>query len=564
MLPSGSRGTVVSGPEAIAEAAPAHPARPPLWLADAGLALACALLVALVAELVSRQLGLGLVDDAYISLRYAENWAHGQGLVFNPGERVEGFSNFLYVACEAALICCGLRSDSAASLPSGVAQAAIAALIYRLLRRQGVRWQAGAAVAACLIALEPSLLAWSRAGLEGPVYTLFVLAALHFALVSRPTPGSVTAAMTAAVLGAATRPEGVLLIPLTALTVARVPSARRKAVRAGCCAAAVCAAGFVARRAYYGQWLPNTYYAKLDGSSLAVISRGAQYVGLAFALVLPAVLLSLASLWLLRPGAPGARAAPWLCVVLAWLLLLAAGVVWEGGDYFGMHRFMTPLFALLGLSALGPWLCAEHTQPRSRCSRAALGATMAAMLLGWLAAVDLPLPHASNWQVLAAELDRGRLWVAAGEVLRRRSPPDAVIGALAIGGIGERSRRVIVDGLGLIDARIAHLPIELGRGVPGHEKFDVDAFFARRPDAILLPPQPVDMRLPRAWINTVVGGPFLDRLKSDRRLDAGYALYYLPVGDRHWLHTFIRRNQIARWRLDGAIAAAEPKLQERE
>ena len=29
-------------------------------------------------------------DDAYISYHYAENLVRGKGLVFNPGERVEG------------------------------------------------------------------------------------------------------------------------------------------------------------------------------------------------------------------------------------------------------------------------------------------------------------------------------------------------------------------------------------------------------------------------------------------------------------------------------------------
>ena len=43
------------------------------------------------------------IDDAYISLRYAENWANGYGPVFNPGERVEGYTNFLLVAIER---CC--------------------------------------------------------------------------------------------------------------------------------------------------------------------------------------------------------------------------------------------------------------------------------------------------------------------------------------------------------------------------------------------------------------------------------------------------------------------------
>jgi len=38
-----------------------------------------------------------LYDDAMISMRYAWNLTHGHGLVFNPGERVEGYSNLLLV-----------------------------------------------------------------------------------------------------------------------------------------------------------------------------------------------------------------------------------------------------------------------------------------------------------------------------------------------------------------------------------------------------------------------------------------------------------------------------------
>ncbi len=38
-----------------------------------------------------------LFDDAMVSMRYAWNLAHGNGLVWNPGERVEGFTNPLWV-----------------------------------------------------------------------------------------------------------------------------------------------------------------------------------------------------------------------------------------------------------------------------------------------------------------------------------------------------------------------------------------------------------------------------------------------------------------------------------
>jgi len=37
-----------------------------------------------------------LFDDAFISFRYAKNLASGMGLVYNPNERVEGYTNFLW------------------------------------------------------------------------------------------------------------------------------------------------------------------------------------------------------------------------------------------------------------------------------------------------------------------------------------------------------------------------------------------------------------------------------------------------------------------------------------
>ena len=35
------------------------------------------------------------IDDAFISYRYAENLVAGLGLVYSPGEYVEGFTNLL-------------------------------------------------------------------------------------------------------------------------------------------------------------------------------------------------------------------------------------------------------------------------------------------------------------------------------------------------------------------------------------------------------------------------------------------------------------------------------------
>ena len=38
-----------------------------------------------------------IAEDAFITFRYAMNLASGRGPVFNPGERVEGYSDFLWM-----------------------------------------------------------------------------------------------------------------------------------------------------------------------------------------------------------------------------------------------------------------------------------------------------------------------------------------------------------------------------------------------------------------------------------------------------------------------------------
>ena len=38
-----------------------------------------------------------LAEDAFITFRYVENWLNGYGLVFNMGERVEGFTSPLWM-----------------------------------------------------------------------------------------------------------------------------------------------------------------------------------------------------------------------------------------------------------------------------------------------------------------------------------------------------------------------------------------------------------------------------------------------------------------------------------
>ena len=100
-------------------------------------------------------LGAGPVDDMFIFARYAENLAAGHGLVFNPGERVEGYSSPLWVSILGAAA--ALRLDVVTAAPTLSALFAVATVIL-------VSWQASRcslAVRACWPSYPGS--SWRRA-----------------------------------------------------------------------------------------------------------------------------------------------------------------------------------------------------------------------------------------------------------------------------------------------------------------------------------------------------------------------------------------------------------------
>src|SRR2546430_16058094 len=112
-------------------------------------ALTAALLLVAVAVLVVHSLQFDFVtDDAFISFVFARNLAeHGQ-LVFNLGERVEGYTNFLWTVLLASGMKLGV-GPVAASRFLGVAfavgvLAATVRLSLRLDRERPSAWHLGA------------------------------------------------------------------------------------------------------------------------------------------------------------------------------------------------------------------------------------------------------------------------------------------------------------------------------------------------------------------------------------------------------------------------------------
>ena len=404
------------------------------------------------------------LDDAYISYRYAENLARGLGLVFNAGERVEGYSNFLWTVLLAPVAAQGgdlvLVSQI---LGVGCSVGALVLAVVALRRVLGVRQVLSEAFLVLLLATSGYLAAWSVGGLEGPLYGLLLLAA-WVAFASRRI------LMTAVLLSALAllRPEGIVVAivatGLAAWVALRQPQERRLWVLV------LVVAGVVLvyeawRFAFYGPHLwPNAVRAKV-GWSLAQLGRGGEYVAGRFLLPYAPLLLPLVFVRGWREAEPGVRQA--LGLGFALFVGCLALIVGAGGDW-SQGRFFAPLVPLGGTLAVGWASQTWARRPPRGVARVLLAVGALAFLVG---AAITSTSREAKIRRQYAEVDSER--IAIGRWFAQHMPPDAVVAVHAAGQIPYYSRLPTHDMLGLNDPHIAALRVAgFGRGDPGHEKFD--------------------------------------------------------------------------------------------
>src|SRR5262245_59878210 len=228
------------------------------------------------------------LDDPFISFRYADNLAHGRGLVFNPGERVEGYSNLTWVLLMSVFARLGLDPSHTWGmiLVAKLLGAAFAFACLPLLLRLSRQFDPEDGTHAWLRALPALLLGfsvyfalWAVGGLETSLYAFLLLwcGDLYLRGLAGSTRAFFASVGVIGLLGI-TRPEGFVVAAAFALhlmVAARgaAPTRRARLAWFGLYAAFILALlGF--RVSYYGDWLPNTYYAKADAPRLWTYLRG--------------------------------------------------------------------------------------------------------------------------------------------------------------------------------------------------------------------------------------------------------------------------------------------------
>jgi len=159
--------------------------------------------------------GRWAIDDAYISFRYAANLARGLGLVWNAGERVEGYTNFGWVMLLALASRLGLDLPRVSRLANLFLAAGLVAFALTFLARRSRRPLLAMALAGGVLAADGVLARWAQDGMETVLFTLLVFAGAALSApagmeeeAASPSPwrGALVFALAALV-----RPEGALL-----------------------------------------------------------------------------------------------------------------------------------------------------------------------------------------------------------------------------------------------------------------------------------------------------------------------------------------------------------------
>jgi hypothetical protein len=239
------------------------------------------------------------MDDAYISLRYADHLARGWGLSWNPGQDpVEGYSNFLWVLWMA--LACRLGPEP--MVWTKVLGIALGLGVVLLLAREG-RETVGEGwpglLPAVFIATSPMFAFWSGSGIEMPAFTLALLAGYRG--LRRTRPYQAASALSAAAL---LRPEGLALGGVAGALFLLGATGRRnwKGVTTLLRAAAlvsVCVLSYeIWRYLYFDSLVANTVQAKWQpfGGVRYFLGEFAYYQGVHLLLAVLA-LVSLATAW---------------------------------------------------------------------------------------------------------------------------------------------------------------------------------------------------------------------------------------------------------------------------
>lgn len=220
-------------------------------------------------------------DDIYITLRYISNWFDGKGIVYNAGEQVEGYTHFLWLLMVAAAGKLGADMEQASVWLGLFSFAAVIFISAWRAKKIGLMFP----VAAMYFCFHHDMAVWATGGLETMFYGLLMLAAFSIRFQSSFSyRNKLLLSGLVCALAVLTRPDAALLLfwfggqELVFLFMNKT-SFRQTIIKLftlGIFPILLLTPWLIWKYNYYGDILPNTYYAKSGG--LSYFSQGWIYL----------------------------------------------------------------------------------------------------------------------------------------------------------------------------------------------------------------------------------------------------------------------------------------------
>lgn len=453
-----------------------------------------------------------ILDDAYIFFRYAENIVNGYGFVWNIHEApVEGYTSFLYliILVAAKLVTIDLELFAILfGILSSTLSLFFVYLIYDHLYAKKLNNPSANLITVIILALSPSYLYWSGAGMETAFYSMFLTLTIYFFLKLSSSPRKVFVKAVLFGLLCIIRFEAVLFF-IAALVYLMKDHFTFKKIRinkTGVIFSAIFilifGSYFIWRWSFFGYFLPNTFYAK-TGGGLQQIMGGFLYIIKALRLFYGfGWILIIILIFFFRKNLFSENSR--FLFVIGVISLITTILL--GGDHFHLGRFILPVLPML-LVFFPPAIDRFLAFKTKYFTLKPTNKSLLLFTIFFVILVVKPVYKEALFgfqNILKGEKDVIAVYdlsseteiiewqhgfVIMGKTLNQIADKDDYIAAVPIGAIGYYSKINVIDMVGLVDPVIAHerfSPDAVRKWTPGHTKGDGKYILSRKPTYIQL------------------------------------------------------------------------------
>jgi arabinofuranosyltransferase len=479
-------------------------------------------------------------DDAFISLRYADNLAHGKGLVWNDGERVEGYTNFLWTIILSIPLYLNLDPVKF-SFVFGLCLFVLS--LYLTWRLAGILLHSRhlALLVVVFLGTNHSFSSYATGGMETQLQTCLFLACLFvfFDSIIKKEWSAASLCLLSVLLSLAllTRLDSALLLvvilPRTLFQIwQRKDNPAQKSLLVVYLLGpliVLVGAWLIWKMRLYGSLLPNTFYVKV--ASLNSLKRGVIYVGLflySYWLVpFPFLFLVFRKRLFLERNRVRLLLS---IVIILWLIYVVA----VGGDFMEF-RFIVPVLPLIFIQIVG-LIFLDVRGIKLQIVLVLL--VLAGSLHHALTFTNPPLRRydIESTKGLSDLLTQDRTdWIGIGKVLGDSFDHDAnvTIATTAAGAIPYYSHLKSIDILGLNDQWVARHG-EIVASKPGHQRrATINYLIERKVNLLIGHPQmaPIDSAALQSWHDYY----FYVRLTRQDNLPPHSKIIEIPINSKYKL-----------------------------